>query len=118
MAGNNDADGYTIKREGWIESVSVRRTTDSSYPSGWKCSYHFGNDDQAWVRRLDNSHEDTKDHELHIHELDYALPIRFTSVVDLHLRWEQAIDEKRPDDWEAPPSDFDLNSNDDRRDTI
>jgi len=50
------------------------RTDRDAYPSGWAYKLHYGATepdpprtlDDGTIRRYDNSHEDTKGHELHV----------------------------------------------------
>jgi hypothetical protein len=73
--GANDLDDYVETRvydDGTVVRMSIRRTDDDAYPSGWRYTLHFGalapsseTLDDGTIRRYDNSHEDTKGHELH-----------------------------------------------------
>lgn len=57
---------YTRRHDdGTVESVSVRRTTDPTYPSGWRYSLHYGTMDGETILRYDNAHGRTKGHERH-----------------------------------------------------
>lgn len=73
----NSAYQYTHVEAGLVERVTIRPTTDTeTYPSGWKYSLHLGTLDDLTLVRYDNSHEDTKGHELHTaagdtHDVDF-----------------------------------------------
>ena len=57
---------YTHVEAGLVENVMLRRVEDTdSYPSGWKYRLHLGTLEDLTLLRYDNSHEDTKGHELH-----------------------------------------------------
>jgi hypothetical protein len=41
----DDLDGYddaTVYEDGTVVRVSVRRTDDDAYPSGWRYTFHYG----------------------------------------------------------------------------
>jgi hypothetical protein len=75
-ADEDDLDGYTranVYEDDTVVRVSVRRTESSAYPSGWRYTLHYGSLEpesdtleDGTIRRYDNSHEDTKGHELHV----------------------------------------------------
>lgn len=102
MAAYETVREYEIKRSGWVESVTVRRTSDEQYPSGWSYALHFGRTDRRWHLRYDNAHESTKGHERHTHESTDE--IDFPGMLALFDRFQAEIDPHRPDDW--PPSQF------------
>lgn len=54
-----------IHGETHVESVTIRRTSDETYPSGWKYSLHYGEIGGETLLRYDNAHERTKGHERH-----------------------------------------------------
>ncbi|PSQ44452.1 hypothetical protein BRD17_03990 [Halobacteriales archaeon SW_7_68_16] len=57
---------YTHVEASLVESVMVRQTADTdTYSSGWKYRLHLGTLDDLTLVRYDNSHEDTKGHDLH-----------------------------------------------------
>ena len=57
---------YTHVEAGLVESVMLQQVADTdSYPSGWKYRLHLGTLEDLTLVRYDNSHEDTKGHELH-----------------------------------------------------
>ena len=82
--------------------VSIQRTEDAAYPSGWRYTLHYGTltpnsktlDDRT-IRRYDNAHEDTKGHELHVApdpDPDY---IEFPGMETLYERFWDEIPVKR-----------------------
>ncbi|WP_137284603.1 toxin-antitoxin system TumE family protein [Halorussus salinisoli] len=59
--------------DGTLVRISIRRTQDDAYPSGWRYTLHYGKLtpdpetlDDGTIRRYDNAHEDTKGHERHV----------------------------------------------------
>lgn len=90
MAGYETVEEYTIKRGGHVESVTIRRTDDPQYPSGWDYSLHYGTVEGETVLRYDNAHERSKGHERHtpegVEQIDFpgmtALLDRFDREVD------------------------------------
>lgn len=74
---DDDLDGINEQRSYPDETV-VRvfcvRTTREAYPSGWAYTFHYETTqpepprtlEDGTIRRYDNSHEDTKGHELHV----------------------------------------------------
>lgn len=74
---DDDLAGFTERAryaDGTVVRVFCRRTSDDAYPSGWAYTLHYGmiHPDpprtltDGTIRRYDNSHEDTKGHELHL----------------------------------------------------
>lgn len=71
-----ELDGYErakVYGDRTVVRIHVRRTTDPSYPSGWRYTFHYRalsaeseTLDDGTIRRYDNSHEDTKGHERHV----------------------------------------------------
>ena len=64
----DDLDGYArtdIYEDDTLVRVSVRRTTDTAYPSGWRYTLHYGalvadppeTLADGTIRRYDNAHE-------------------------------------------------------------
>ena len=72
----DDLDGFDrshVYDDGTLARLSIRRTDDDAYPSGWRDTLHYGaltpspeTLDDGTLRRYDNAHEDTKGHELHV----------------------------------------------------
>jgi hypothetical protein len=67
------SDNATVYDDGTVVRVSVRRTGDDAYPSGWRYTFHYGSLtagpetlDDGTIRRYDNAHEETKGHERHV----------------------------------------------------
>ena len=57
---------YTHVEAGLVENVMLQRTADTdSSPSSWKYRLHLGTLEDLTLLRYDNSHEDTKGHEIH-----------------------------------------------------
>lgn len=50
---------------GFVVDVTIRRTEDEEYPSGWDYSLHFGEVGGETILRYDNAHERVKGHERH-----------------------------------------------------
>lgn len=74
MAGHELVHRYTHVEAGLVESVVIRRTTDTdAYPSGWKYALHLGTLEDLTLVRYDNAHEDAKGHELHTAAGDTSL---------------------------------------------
>lgn len=71
LDGVNEAKKYP---DGTVVRVFCMRTNRDTYPSGWAYKLHYGATepdpphtlDDGTIRRYDNSHEDTKGHELHV----------------------------------------------------
>ena len=80
--------------DGTLVRVFVMRTSREAYPSGWAYSLHYGARepdpqhtlDDGTIRRYDNSHEDTKGHELHVAPDPEPKCIEFPGMVKL---WER-----------------------------
>lgn len=79
--------------------VFVMRTTRDAYPSGWAYKLHYGATqpippktlDDGTIRRYDNSHEDTKGHELHVAPDPEPEIIEFPGMVELWDRFWSEI---------------------------
>lgn len=96
----DDLDGYEKARvydDGTVVRVFVRRTEDSAYPSGWRYTFHYGalvagseTLDDGTIRRYDNSHEDTKGHELHVAPNPEPKQITFPGIEELYRQfWDE-----------------------------
>lgn len=71
----DDLDGKDVQRfnaDGTVLKISIRRTGDAEYPSGWRYSLHYGfqADEDTSILRYDNSHERENGHERHSIEED------------------------------------------------
>lgn len=93
-------DGYeevNVYDDGTVVRVSVRRTKDDTYPSGWRYTFHYGRFtaseetlDDGTIRRYDNAHEDTKGHELHVAPEPEPRTIKFPGIEELYERfWDE-----------------------------
>jgi len=97
-----DLDGLSQVRkfpDGTLVRVFVMRTMQDAYPSGWAYKLHYGamepNPPQTLedgtIRRYDNSHEDTKGHELHAAPDPEPKTIEFPGMVELWDRFWREI---------------------------
>lgn len=97
-----ELDGYArtdVYRDGTLVRVSVRRTADSTYPSGWRYTLHYGSLtpipdetlDDGTIRRYDNAHEDTKGHELHVAPDPEPVSVEFPGMIELYERFWHEI---------------------------
>lgn len=87
--------------DGTFVRMAVRRTADATYSSGWRYALHYGarNPDaievptlaDGTIRRYDNSHEDTKGHELHIAPDPEPTIIKFPGMVELYEQFWSEI---------------------------
>lgn len=101
----DDLDGYdraNVYKDGTVVRVPIRRTSDSSYPSGWRYTFHYdsltaGSEtlDDGTIRRYDNAHEDTKGHELHVTPDAEAEIIDFPGIEELYHRFWDEIPKPR-----------------------
>lgn len=93
----DDLDGISrTKRysDGTLVRVFVMQTAQDTYRSGWAYKLHYRTTepnppetlDDGTIRRYDNSHEDTKGHELHVAPDPEPTVIEFPGMVDL---WER-----------------------------
>lgn len=78
------------KEEGTVESVTVVKTDDDEYPSGWKYRLHYGTIDGETLVRYDNSHEKQKGHEKHTGE--EVREIKFSTMENLLQRFHQDVE--------------------------
>lgn len=101
-----DLDGYArtdVYEDDTLVRVSVRQTTDTAYPSGWRYTLHYGALVAAppetladgTIRRYDNAHEDTRGHDLHIAPDSDPQTIQFPGMVDLYERFWSEIPKPR-----------------------
>jgi len=105
----DDLDGVSEGRkypDGTVIRVFCMRTDRDAYPSGWAYKLHYGTTEpdpprtleDGTMRRYDNSHEDTKGHELHVAPNPDPDIIKFAGMVEL---WERF--------WsEIPKSEFEV----------
>lgn len=110
----DDLDGYhdaTVYDDGTVVRVSVRRTDDDAYPSGWRYTFHYGaltpgsgTLEDGTIRRYDNAHERTKGHELHAAPDPEPERIEFPGIEALYKRFWEEIPKPRFDH----PNDTDI----------
>jgi hypothetical protein len=113
----DDLDGINRTQkydDGTLVRVFVMRTGRDTYPSGWAYKLHYGRTEpnptetleDGTIRRYDNSHADTKGHELHAAPDSEPIQIEFPGMVEL---WDRF--------WsEIPKSEFDTAVNPHRGD--
>lgn len=84
--------------DGTVVRVFCMRTTRKAYPSGWAYKLHYGTTEpnpphtleDGTIRRYDNSHEDTKGHELHVAPNSEPRTLEFPGMVELWARfWDE-----------------------------
>jgi len=99
LDGYNDA---TVYEDGTIVRISIRRTDDESYPSGWRYTFHYGaltpgseTLEDGTIRRYDNAHEQTKSHELHAAPDPEPTTIEFPGIEELYERFWDEIPKPR-----------------------
>jgi hypothetical protein len=100
---DDELDGHSLRRryaDDKFVRIQIRRTTDDTYPSGWRYALHYGavNPDtvdvptleDGTIRRYDNAHEDTKGHERHVAPDPEPDTITFPGMVALYERfWDE-----------------------------
>lgn len=101
----DELDGYErshVYPDGTVLRISVRRTDDPAYPSGWRYTFHFGaltpgpeTLDDGTIRRYDNAHEDTKGHELHEAPNPEPKSVEFPGIEELFERFWDEIPKSR-----------------------
>lgn len=96
----DDLDGYertNVYEDGMLVRISIRRTEDAIYQSGWRYTLHYGaltsgreTLEDGTIRRYDNAHEDTKGHELHVAPDPEPRYVEFPGMEELYERfWEE-----------------------------
>jgi hypothetical protein len=93
------ADWQDVER-GYVVDVTIRKTDDDSYPSGWKYSLHFGEIGGDTVLRYDNAHENTKGHERHVRTDTET--IEFPGMLTLYDRFKREVEDESPVVWDWP----------------
>ncbi len=99
---NDDLDGINRGEkypDGTVVRVFCMRTDRDAYPSGWAYRFHYGAIEpdpprtlaDGTIRRYDNSHEDTKGHELHVAPDPKAKTLQFPGVAELWSRFWSEI---------------------------
>lgn len=99
LEGYNNAKVY---QDGTVVRISVRRTNNDAYPSGWRYTFHYGSLtageetlDDGTIRRYDNAHERTKGHELHVAPDPEPKSIDFPGVETLYEQFWTEIPKPR-----------------------
>nr|WP_276279226.1 DUF6516 family protein [Halorussus sp. DT72] len=84
MAGYTVIEDWQSVEAGYVLDVTIRKTEDDKYPSGWDYSLHLGEVGGDTVLRYDNAHERTKGHERHTRgEVEYIdFPGMWNSTTD------------------------------------
>lgn len=77
-----------------VENVTIRRTSDETYLSGWKYALHYGEIDGVTLLRYDNAHERTKGHERHTPST--VERIEFPGMELLYRRFKREIERLPP----------------------
>lgn len=83
--------------DGYVLAVTIRKTDDGKYPSGWDYSLHLGELGGPTVLRYDNAHERTKGHERHT--ADGVEIIEFPGMLELYDRFRREAEELTPVAW-------------------
>lgn len=101
----DELDGYsdtTVYADGPLVRVSIHRTNNEAYPSGWRYTLHYGSLEPSsetledgTIRRYDDAHEDTKGHELHLAPDPAAKQVEFTDIETLYERFWDEIPKPR-----------------------
>lgn len=101
----DDLDGYSrsdVYEDGTLIRVSIRRTADEAYPSGWRYTLHYGalapgpeTLEDGTIRRYDNAHEATKGHELHVAPDPEPRTVEFPGMEELYERFWNEIPKPR-----------------------
>jgi len=98
---SDDLDGVN-KSKKYPDETVVRvfcmRTAEDAYPSGWAYKLYYGTTrpdpprtlEDGTIRRYDNSHEDTKGHELHVAPDPEPTIIEFPGMIKI---WQRFWDE-------------------------
>lgn len=96
----DELDGYertNVYEDGTLVRISIRKTGDESYPSGWRYTLHYGTLtpgtktlEDGTIRRYDNAHEDTKGHERHVAPDPEPKRIEFPGMAELYEQfWDE-----------------------------
>jgi hypothetical protein len=104
----DDLDGHSLTRryeDDTFVRIAIRRTESEAYPSGWRYALHYGATapdavdaptlDDGTIRRYDNSHEDTKGHELHVAPDPEPETVEFPGMVSLYERFWNDVPKRR-----------------------
>lgn len=93
-------DWKRIKRD-YVVAVTIRRTGDRNYPSGWDYGLHLGRVGGRTLLRYDNAHERTKGHERHTP--DGVEEIEFSGMLGLYERFKREVEDRTRLSWFWPP---------------
>ena len=98
----DEYDDATVYPDGTVVRISVRRTEDEAYPSGWRYTFHYGaltagpeTLDDGTIRRYDNAHERTKGHERHVALNPEPERIEFPGIEELYEQFWDEIPKPR-----------------------
>ena len=98
----DEYDDATVYPDGTVVRISVRRTEDEAYPSGWRYTFHYGaltagpeTLDDGTIRRYDNAHERTKGHERHVAPDPEPERIEFPGIEELYEQFWDEIPKPR-----------------------
>lgn len=98
----DEYDDATVYPDGTVVRISVRRTEDKAYPSGWRYTFHYGaltagpeTLDDGTIRRYDNAHERTKGHERHVAPDPEPERIEFPGIEELYEQFWDEIPKPR-----------------------
>lgn len=104
MADYTTLEDWTNVRDGYVVSVTIRRTDDPQYPSGWDYSLHLGEVGGETILRYDNAHPESKGHERHTRDGNETNR-DFPGMKRLYQTFIDEVTEKTPPtvkwDWEA-----------------
>jgi len=85
---------------GYVVDVTIRRTEDEQYPSGWDYSLHLGEIGGETILRYDNAHKRTKGHERHTGT--GAQRVEFPGMLALYDRFKREAQARSPVAWDWP----------------
>lgn len=98
MASYTTIEDWTAVAGDHVLSVTIRKTENDEYPSGWDYSLHFGEIGGDTLLRYDNAHERTKGHERHTR--DDTEVIEFPGMLALYDRFKREVDEMTSVSWD------------------
>lgn len=102
MADHTVIEDWKSVEGGVVLSVTIRKTEDETYPSGWDYSLHLGHVGGDTILRYDNAYERTKGHERHTDDgVEY---IEFPGLLELYNRFKREAEEMTAADWDWPES--------------
>ncbi|SEO40568.1 hypothetical protein SAMN05216388_101231 [Halorientalis persicus] len=89
---------WTDVEDDYVVDITIRRTEDDTYPSGWSYALHLGEVGGDTILRYDNAHERTKGHERHTRGT--VETIDFPGMLALYDRFKREAEERSPVTWE------------------